>query len=146
MIEGKNFIIRIRAIIVHDDKLLVIRNAANDFYCLPGGKLELGETIHEGLKREVTEELGISPQIGRLLFTNNYIENNGNQSIEFIFEATNGEDYLDEKNLKGTHSFEFNDIYWMGKNDSKTILPKMLQDYLNNGTLLSDTVRFLSDK
>lgn len=146
MPSSKNFIIRIRAIIVHDGKLLVIRNAANDFYCLPGGKLELGETIHEGLKREITEELGISPQIGRLLFTNNYIENNGNQSIEFIFEVTNTEDYLDEKKLKGTHSFEFNDIYWMGKNDDKTFLPKPIQDCLNDGTLLSDEIRFLSDK
>jgi ADP-ribose pyrophosphatase YjhB (NUDIX family) len=144
--DHSKFIVRIRAIIVHDDKLLVIRNSANDFYCLPGGKLELGETIHEGLKREITEELGIEPKIGRLLFINNYIENNGNQSIEFIFEVTNAEDYLDEKNLKGTHSFEFNDIYWAGKNDNKTILPKQIQDYLNNGTLLSDTVRFLSDK
>jgi 8-oxo-dGTP diphosphatase len=126
--------------------VLLSFNAANDFYCLPGGKLELGETIHEGLKREITEELGISPQIGRLLFTNNYIENNGDQSIEFIFEVTNAEDYLDEKNLKGTHSFEFNDIYWMGKNDSKAFLPKQIQGSLNDGALLSDKVRFLSDK
>lgn len=141
-----NFILRIRALIVHDGKLLVMRNSANDFYCLPGGKLELGETVHEGLKREITEELGIAPQIGRLIFTNSYMEKNGDQSVELIFEVTNTEDYLDEKKLKGTHSFEFNDIYWMEKNDSKTFLPKPIQDSLNDGTLLSDTVRFIEEK
>lgn len=144
MSEHKKFIVRTRAIIFHNDKLLVLKHIHNlDFYALPGGKMEYGETIQDCLKREITEELGIVPQIGRLLFTNNYIENNSDQSVEFFFEVTNGGDYLDEKNLKGTHSFEFNDISWAGKNDSKTILPKQIQDSLNDGTLLSDTVRFL---
>ncbi len=138
-----NFVIRCRAIIFYDGKLLVMRMHTNKFYALPGGKMEPGETMQECTKREITEELGIVPQIGRLLFTNNYIENNGDQSIEFFFEVTNGVDYLDEKNLKGTHSFEFNDIYWADKDDSKTILPKKIQEYLNNGSLLSNTVRFL---
>lgn len=141
--SSKNFVIRIRAIIFHNDKLLVMRNSANDFYCIPGGKMELGETIHECLKREITEELGIEPKIGRLLFTNNYMEKDGDQSIEFHFEVTNGADYMDEQKLEGTHSFEFNDICWVGKNDSKTILPKPIQDYLNDGTLISDIVRHL---
>jgi ADP-ribose pyrophosphatase YjhB (NUDIX family) len=108
--------------------------------------MEIGETMQECLKREITEELGIPPQIGRLIFTNNFIEKNGNQSIEFIFEVTNGTDYKDEKNLKGTHTFEITDICWIGKNDSRVILPKEIQDSLNNGTLLSDAIRFLSDK
>ena len=144
--SSKNFIIRCRAIIFHEGKLLVMRNTGNDYYALPGGKMDLGETIQECLKREMIEELGVPPQIGRLLFINNYIEKNGDQSIEFHFEVTNEADYLNEKNLKGTHSFEFDDIFWAKKNDKKIILPKSLQDHLNNGTLLSDTTRFLSDK
>jgi ADP-ribose pyrophosphatase YjhB (NUDIX family) len=141
--ENKKFTVRIRAVIVHDDKLLVMRMHTNEFYALPGGKMEIGETILECLEREITEELGIPPKTGRLLFTNSFVEKNGDQSVEFIFEVTNGVDYLDEKNLKGTHSFEFNDISWVGKNDSKIILPKQIQDYLNDGIILSDTVRFL---
>jgi ADP-ribose pyrophosphatase YjhB (NUDIX family) len=141
--ESKKFTVRIRAVIVHEDKLLVMRMHTNEFYALPGGKMEIGETILECLKREITEELGVYPKIGRLLFTNSFVEKNGDQSVEFIFEVTNGVDYLDEKNLKGTHSFEFNDICWFGKNDKRTILPKSFQDYLNSGSILSDTVRFL---
>jgi len=146
MTDHAKFIIRTRGIIIYDDKLLVVKNDSNDFYCLPGGKIEIGETIQHSLKREITEELGVEPSIGRLLFTNSFIEKNGNQSIEFIFEVTNGVEYLGEKRLKGTHSFELNDICWIGKNENKTILPKSIQDFLNGGALLSDTVRFLSDK
>jgi len=141
--ENKQFVIRIRAVIVHDNKLLVMRMHTNEFYALPGGKMEFGESIQDCLKREIIEELGVEPQIGKLLFTNNFIENNNNQSVEFFFEVTNVKDYIDEKYLKGTHSFEFNDIYWAGKNDSKIILPKQVQDCLNDGTLISDTVRFI---
>jgi len=141
--ETKKFVVRVRAVIVNDGKLLVMRMHTNKFYALPGGKLEIGETIHGCLKREIIEELGVEPQIGRFLFVNNFNEKNGDQSIDFIFEVKNGVDYLDEKNLNGTHSFEYNDICWVGKNDSKIILPKQIQDYLNDGTILSDAVRFL---
>lgn len=115
----------------------------NDFYALPGGKLEFGETIHECIEREIIEELGVRPQIGRLLFTNNFVEKEENQLIEFFFEVLNGADYLDEKNLSGTHSFEFNDICWAKANDEIIILPKPIQEHLNSGTLLSDVTRFL---
>ena len=88
--ETKKFTVRIRAVIVHEDKLLVMKMGTNEYYALPGGKMEIGETILECLEREITEELGIPPKIGRLLFTNSFVEKNGDQSVEFIFEVTNG--------------------------------------------------------
>jgi ADP-ribose pyrophosphatase YjhB (NUDIX family) len=140
---SKIFIIHCRAIIFHEGKLLVLRHPIADYYALPGGRMEFGETIHNCVKREITEELGVEPQIGKLLFINNYVENDGNQSVEFFFEVTNNKDYINEKELKGTHSFEFNDICWVGKDDEKLILPKPIQDYLNDGTILLDAIRFL---
>lgn len=142
--EPKKFVITTRAIILHEDKLLVMRMISNEYYALPGGKLEVGETIHDSLKREIIEELGVEPQIGRFLFVNSFIDKKENQAIDFFFEVTNGADYKDEKNLKGTHSFEYNDLYWAEKNDEKIILPKQIQEYLNDGTLISDTVRFIN--
>jgi ADP-ribose pyrophosphatase YjhB (NUDIX family) len=40
-------------------KILLIRRTDNDLYSIPGGALELGETLTETVHREVLEETGI---------------------------------------------------------------------------------------
>jgi len=146
MTEHKKFIIRTRGIIVYDEKILVMKHRNSDsYYVLPGGHMEIGENIIDSTKREIIEELGIDPKIGRLLFINNF-KTKESQSIEFFFEITNGKDYLDVANIGGTHKHEFVELCWVGKKDSKNLLPKSVQNHLNEGTILSDTVRFLDDK
>ena len=49
----------VSAAIVRDGKVLVVRRArkpALSLYTLPGGAVELGETLHEAVMREVREE------------------------------------------------------------------------------------------
>ena len=136
--------IRCRAIIFYEGKLLVVKHFHGaGFWALPGGHLEWGETIHECMKREIIEELGVTPQIGRLLYVNNFIEKGKEQSIEFFFEITNAGDYLDIDKLGGTHSHEIAEMCWIGMNDSRKILPEEIQIHLNEEKLIADTVRFL---
>lgn len=40
-------------------EILVERRADNGLYCLPGGSLDLDETVLEGMRRELREETGI---------------------------------------------------------------------------------------
>lgn len=135
--------IRCRAIIVYDNKILVVKHSAkNNYYALPGGHLEWGESVIECMKREIIEELGIEPKIGRLLYVRNYIRDSFSQSIEFHFEIINSVDYTDISKLNGTHSFELAEICWIGKDDSKILKPEQLQVDLNNGAVFSDVVRF----
>jgi ADP-ribose pyrophosphatase YjhB (NUDIX family) len=47
------------AIIDHDGRLLAVRRRDNGHWEPPGGVLELDETIHAGLRREVREETGL---------------------------------------------------------------------------------------
>lgn len=77
-----------------------------DFWCTPGGGLDLGETLIDGLRREMVEETGVEPKIGRLLFVQQFSDNNkGNlthdetEQMEFFFHIENPEDYevIDEK-------------------------------------------------
>ena len=52
---------------------------------LPGGQIELGETLPEGLQREIFEECGIKVELGRLL----HVRSNLSASIViFLFQAT----------------------------------------------------------
>lgn len=48
-------------------ELLMIRRTDNDLYALPGGNLELGETLAQALVREVREETGIDVEVTELL-------------------------------------------------------------------------------
>ncbi|UOZ07712.1 NUDIX hydrolase [Amycolatopsis sp. WQ 127309] len=50
---------------IQDDKgrILMIRRTDNDLYSIPGGQLELGETLAEAAVREVHEETGIECEV-----------------------------------------------------------------------------------
>ncbi|QSB15176.1 NUDIX domain-containing protein [Natronosporangium hydrolyticum] len=54
------------AVINNDGHALVIRRRDTDAWQLPGGILELGETLHEGVRREVLEETGVVVEPTRL--------------------------------------------------------------------------------
>ncbi|MGB3441943.1 MAG: NUDIX domain-containing protein [Actinophytocola sp.] len=44
-------------------RLLLIRRTDNDLYAIPGGALELGETLTQTVQREVMEETGIDVEV-----------------------------------------------------------------------------------
>lgn len=52
------YLVRVGAIIVDDNKLLIVRNKTSPIFLLPGGLVE-DETNEEALKREVLEELKV---------------------------------------------------------------------------------------
>ena len=90
--------INVRGIIFKDGKLLaqqltpgsdgIVRN----YWCTPGGGLDDGESLHQGLQREMIEETGIAPKIGKLLFIQQFHDGTKEQ-LEFFFHIENPEDY-----------------------------------------------------
>jgi 8-oxo-dGTP diphosphatase len=50
----------VRAVVVCDAKVLVVREPGGDYYVVPGGRREAGETIEATVRREVLEETGWS--------------------------------------------------------------------------------------
>lgn len=96
------FYITVRGIIFKDGKLFCQKlkhdkpgrqiAQVNDFWATPGGHLESGESLADGLRREIVEETGVEPIIGPLLFTQQFRK--GNESyIEFFYHITNATDY-----------------------------------------------------
>lgn len=85
----------VRAIIIHQDKLLVLhRNKFGQEYdTLPGGNIELGETAEQALVREVDEETTIVFKNPKLVFIEHAGVPYGTQHI-YNCEYVSGEPVL----------------------------------------------------
>ncbi|WOI54733.1 NUDIX hydrolase [Parvularcula sp. LCG005] len=62
MDQGQRVIAAVGAVIFKDDKVLLVRRGRPPFqghWSIPGGKLDFGEALAEGLAREVREETGV---------------------------------------------------------------------------------------
>lgn len=145
MEKEQKFIIKVRGIILNEGKMLCVKHPHDlSFACLPGGHLEFGENIKVCLSRELFEELGVVPNVGRLLYINSYLGENQNHYLEFIFEILNGVDYLNIKDLSPSHAFEIAETIWVDANDEIKILPEGIDKDFKNGNLISSEIRYVS--
>jgi 8-oxo-dGTP pyrophosphatase MutT (NUDIX family) len=67
-VEGTRFNYRVAGIALRENQVLINRFEGQDFWFLPGGRVEMGETSRVGLQREMQEELQEDVQVGRLLW------------------------------------------------------------------------------
>jgi ADP-ribose pyrophosphatase YjhB (NUDIX family) len=65
-------IVRCQAVILKDNKILVLRQynykRQEEYWMLPGGALEDGETEEEAIKRELKEETNLEVEIKGIIF------------------------------------------------------------------------------
>ncbi|MDP2807168.1 MAG: NUDIX domain-containing protein [bacterium] len=54
-------------VIIHDDKILMLRNKSNGKLFFPGGGVNLAETLSDALSREIREETGIEIEVEKFL-------------------------------------------------------------------------------
>ena len=143
--------VNVRGIIINNkgeifcQKLTANSDKGRDFWCTPGGGLEMGEGLLDGLHREMIEETGVKPEIGKLLFIQQFAESGEqsahgpNEQLEFFFLITNWQDYQ-HINLEQT-SHGVKEVAECGFVDPKTtrILPSYLTEVdldwlINNST------------
>ena len=61
---------RVCAVILHEGKLLAMKNSKTPYFFLPGGRVQLHEAAEAAIVREIQEELGIELKILRPLWLN----------------------------------------------------------------------------
>ncbi|MBE8540406.1 NUDIX domain-containing protein [Geoglobus acetivorans] len=66
--EKIRFNYRVVGIVFNRDYVLLHRAEEDDFWALPGGRVELLEPSKNALKREMREELGVEARVDRLIW------------------------------------------------------------------------------
>lgn len=70
LIDNSKFNYRVCAVIIHDHKILAMKDERSPYYYLPGGRVHIGEKAEDAVIREVKEELDIDAKIIRPLWLN----------------------------------------------------------------------------
>src|SRR5262249_14661542 len=84
------FNVRVGAIVIAEGRLLLQGDRRVDFFVPPGGRCALYEATRDAAARELREELGREPSVGRLLWiVENFLERDGVavHELGFLYEA-----------------------------------------------------------
>lgn len=106
----------------HNQVLLLKATYADCAWGLPGGALDIGETIHQALKRECIEELGCHVQIDYL---SGVYFHSAVTSHAFIFKCTLAEDA--QIQISSEHSA----FKWFNIEDLSAVQKQRVEDCLN---------------
>lgn len=129
-------IVALKAIIINKQKALIIQRSFDEAsgagtWEFAGGKLEFGEDLETGLKREIMEEVGLQVTVEKLLYASTFRSMENKQAVILNYLAYSNCD-------KVTLSNEHEQYIWA---DKKTML-----QYLTKGILRDLEVNHIFDQ
>ena len=142
------FNLRAGAIIICNNKLLMVKSDNTEYIYSVGGRIKMGESSEEAVLREVYEETGIHASVDRLGFIheNFFVDSRlggAYHEIAFFYYIKD----FDEKLMKcdSTNALgESESLCWLSldKLDSYKFYPEFFKTHLRNPS--SDTIRIVT--
>jgi 8-oxo-dGTP diphosphatase len=89
-------VVAVGGVVIHDSRALLIRRGQPPLegrWSIPGGVLEVGETIAKGIERELKEETGVQARVLELIEIYEKVFRDGNSQPQYHFVIL---DYLCE--------------------------------------------------
>jgi ADP-ribose pyrophosphatase YjhB (NUDIX family) len=138
--KGLRFNYRVVGAAFRKDEVLLHRSERDDFWSLPGGRGEIGETSLTTLVREMAEELEVEVEVKRLLWVvENFFEYEGTpfHEIAFYFHMELPEDspiYRAAEDVSALDHGVALTFRWfkLARLDSVTIYPTFLKESLRD--------------
>ena len=110
------------ALVIHENKVLLIKRGvapSEGQWAVPGGSLELGETLQAGAERETLEETGVKVAVKKPVYAFDYIERDDDGNIKFHFVIVDlWADYVSGEPVGRDDALE---ARWVGKEGIKTL-------------------------
>jgi mutator protein MutT len=111
-------VVGVGGVVIRDGRALLIKRGSaplKDQWSIPGGTLELGESIQEGVRRELLEETGIEVRVGELIEVFDRIFRDDAGKIQYHFVIV---DYLCEAiSGEARAASDVTDVAWVNEED-----------------------------
>ena len=139
VLDNKKLNIRACALIIHNNKLLVHNNVNESHVALVGGRVKIGESSEDTLKREIKEEMGKEIEILEYVSTiENFFDADDMpyHEIMFVYRV----DFKDEedkkiidsiKNIEGEDELRY-DWIDLDKIEQYPLKPQILKSMIKN--------------
>ncbi len=95
MTNGDRPLVGVGVVLVEDGRILLVERGhepSKGLWAVPGGKVDLGETLRDAAVREVAEETGLEVEIGEVIWVGEHISEHGHiVLIDFLGSVVGGE-------------------------------------------------------
>ena len=102
--------VAVGAVVFKDDCVLLVRRGqppAEDLWAIPGGSVEIGETLQEAAEREILEETGIQIRAAKPIYTFDVIDRDATGKVRFHYVIVDlAADYVLGEPLPGDDAVE----------------------------------------
>lgn len=129
--------VRTSGVIIHNNKILLHKNINEEHYALVGGRVAIGESSEDALKREIKEELGKEIEItGYISTIENFFTMKNSKYYEILFvhkfDFKNEEDKKIIENMHNVEGKDYLKYEWIDMDDLEKydLRPKVIKEVL----------------